>query len=133
MNAKPVILVVEDDAEMNDLECQLLAIYGMKSISAYSGVEALDLYASHDIDGVLLDVMLPEMDGFETCRRLRQKSDEKGTPLSIIIITAMVEADILEKTDAADADAMFSKPFSPDEVIEKLKSLLDPGQRESQQ
>ena len=115
-------MVVEDDAEMNELERQLLAIHGIESFPAYSGKEALELYDTRHVDGILLDVMLPEIDGFETCRRLRKKA---GNPmLPIIMITAMSDPTVADKGYSMGANALFPKPFSPDEVVDKPKSLL---------
>ena len=122
MTDAPVIMVVEDDAEMNELERQLLAIHGMESFPAYSGREALELYVTRKVDGVLLDVMLPEIDGFETCRRLRKLS--KNPTLPIIMITAMSDPTVTDKGYAMGANALFPKPFSPDEVVSKLQKLL---------
>jgi len=79
-------MVVEDDKEMNQLECELLQIHGMRAVPAYSGTEAVDIVARCDADAVLLDMMLPEMDGFECCRCLR---DLNSRNLPIVIITAL--------------------------------------------
>jgi two-component system response regulator VanR len=115
-------MVVEDDAEMNELERQLLAVHGIESFPAHSGREAIELFENRQVDGVLLDVMLPEIDGFETCRRLRQLSSNPTMP--IIMITAMSDPTVTDKGYAMGANALFPKPFSPDEVINKLQTLL---------
>ena len=122
ISGKPLILVVEDDAEMNELQRELLAIHGMESIPAYSGIEALELNQSSQIDAVLLDIMLPEMDGFETCENLR-RSDNCDIP--IIILTAMDSAECRQRGFAIGADAYFVKPFDPDEVVNTLHRLLE--------
>lgn len=122
ISGKPLIMVVEDDAEMNELQRELLAIHGMESVPAYNGIEALELNESSQIDAVLLDIMLPEMDGFETCERLRQCTN---CEIPIIILTAMDSADCRQRGFAAGADAYFIKPFDPDEVISNLRSLLE--------
>lgn len=115
-------MVVEDDAEMNELLRELLAIHGMESVPAYSGIEALEISQSSQVDAILLDIMLPEMDGFETCERLRM-GENRDIP--IIILTAMDSPECRQQGFAAGADAYFVKPFDPDEVITNLRSLLE--------
>ena len=117
-----VILVVEDDAEMNDLQRELLGIHGMDSIPAYSGTEALRLISEKQIAAVLLDIMLPEMDGFETCLRIRELPQGN---MPVLMVTAMDSPECRERGIAVGADAYFVKPFDPDEVITSLRDLLE--------
>jgi len=124
MQQRHVVMVVEDDCEMNELERELLDVYGLDGVPAYTGAEALDVIETCDADAVLLDVMLPEMDGFETCRRLRKRS---GKRLAIIMLTAMDGEDCRRRGFEAGANAYFTKPFNPDEVISALRALIDQG------
>ena len=117
-----VILVVEDDAEMNDLQRELLGIHGMDSIPAYSGTEALRIVSEQRITAVLLDIMLPEMDGFETCLRIRELP---GGNIPVLMITAMDSPECRERGFSVGADAYFIKPFDPDEVIMSLQNFLE--------
>lgn len=119
---RPIVLVVEDDVEMNDLEREFLAVRGLDSVPAYSGAQALEMYAQYRVDAILLDVMLPEMDGFECCRRLRQTTN-RATP--IVIVTALDGEDCRRRGYQAGANAYFAKPFDPDEVVETLCRLID--------
>jgi putative two-component system response regulator len=121
---KPLILVVEDDAEMNQLQRELLAIHGMDSLPAYSGTEAIAVDSERTPDAILLDVMLPELDGFETCIQLRQKQKEQDRHVPIIMLTAMDSDECRQRGFAAGADAYFIKPFDPDEVIKALQVML---------
>ena len=121
MNPRPLVMVVEDDEEMNRLQQELLASHGLDAVPAYTGTEALIVYQQSNADAVLLDVMLPEMDGFETCRRLRQTAPAH---LPIIIVTALDSDDCRERGRKAGANAYFSKPFDPNEVIDTIRSLL---------
>ena len=118
---EPLVMVVEDDSEMNALECELLATHGMRSVSAYTGKEALSVAEAHRADAVLLDVMLPEMDGFETCERLRSQS---GRALPIVMVTALDTDDCRQRGFDAGADAYFAKPFDPDEIVSTLRMLI---------
>ena len=122
MSDRPVVMVVEDDVEMNQLECEFLQVHGLDTVAAYNGVEAVELCHSSDADAVLLDLMLPEIDGFEICRRLRKK---QGKDLSIIIVTALDSDDCRQRGYEVGADAYFCKPFNPDEVIQTICLLLD--------
>jgi DNA-binding response OmpR family regulator len=121
MQAKPVVVVVEDDVELNQLQRELLAVHGMDSLPAYSGTEALEICRRCRTDAVLLDLMLPEMDGFETCRNLRRLDDRR---LPIVVITALDGEDCRRRGFEVGADAYFAKPFDPDEVIGTLRRLI---------
>jgi two-component system, OmpR family, phosphate regulon response regulator OmpR len=121
-NSRPVVMVVEDDVELNELEREFLALNGLSSVPAYSGAEALEVFNRCKADAILLDVMLPEMDGFETCRRLRN-SASRHTP--IVILTALDAEDCRTLGFQAGADAYFSKPFNPNEVVETLLNLIN--------
>ncbi len=120
----PVVMVVEDDVEMNALECELLSVYGFRTMSAYTGREAIDLCRRNCPDAVLLDVMLPEMDGFETCVHLRRQPADGA---AIVMISALAEADSREKGLASGADAYLTKPFDASQVISTLQSLIKPS------
>jgi DNA-binding response OmpR family regulator len=120
MPDRPVVMVVEDDQEMNELERELLQAYGMDSVPAYTGAEALEVFRRCRPGAVLLDVMLPEMDGFETCRRLR--AVEAGVP--IVMLTALDGDESRRRGFEVGANAYFCKPFDPDEVARKLTDLL---------
>jgi len=120
MKDRPVVLVVEDDEEMNLLQQDLLAAYGLDAVGAYTGAEALDLCERHDPDAILLDLMLPAMDGLEACKRLR----EGPRRIPIVIVTALDSDDCRSQGMEAGADAYFCKPFDPQEVVDELLRLL---------
>ena len=121
MSDRPLVMVVEDDREMNELECELLQIHGMSTISAYDGAEAVDLVRERPADAVLLDIMLPEMDGFECCRHLKA---DLTHDMPIVIVTALDTRDSREQGLAAGADAVFTKPFDPQEVVDTVRRLI---------
>ncbi|MBT3279491.1 MAG: response regulator transcription factor [Phycisphaerales bacterium] len=118
---QPTILVVEDDMEMNELQCELLALHGFASVPAYSGTEAIEHHCNGTIDAILLDVMLPEIDGFETCRRIRENTARQ---VPIIMLTALDTEDCRKRGFDAGADSYFVKPFNPAEVVNTLEMLL---------
>jgi DNA-binding response OmpR family regulator len=122
MNSRPVVMVVEDDAAMNELERDLLSVHGLDSVAAYTGPQAIEVSDRCNADAVLLDLMLPEMDGFETCARLRSS---RGKQLPIVILSALDGDDSRRRGLEAGADAYFVKPFDPDEVVDKLRQLIE--------
>jgi DNA-binding response OmpR family regulator len=119
MRDRPVVMVVEDDAEMNDLERELLAVNGLDAFPAYTGAEALEVFDPLKTDAVLMDVMLPEMDGFEACRKLRCIN---GVP--IIIVSALDSEDCRRRGFEVGANSYFTKPFDPDEIVSMIRKLI---------
>jgi PAS domain S-box-containing protein len=122
MKDKPVILVVDDISQNNDLLEAYLAPQGYEIIKAVSGEEALEKLAGNQIDLILLDVMMPGMDGFEVTRRIRQ--DKKTKLMPIILVTALKETEDRIKGIQAGCDDYISKPFNKMELLARVQSLL---------
>ena len=122
MKAKPVILVVDDLTQNNDLLEAYLTPQGYEVIKAVSGEEALEKIADNQIDLILLDVMMPGMDGFEVTRRIRQ--DKKNKLMPIILVTALKETEDRIKGIQAGCDDYISKPFNKMELLARIQSLL---------
>jgi len=122
MKAKPVILVVDDQTQNNDLLEAYLVPEGYEIIKATSGDEALAKLASNEIDLILLDVMMPGMDGFEVTRRIRQ--DKKNKLMPIILVTALKETEDRIQVIKAGCDDYISKPFDKMELFARIQSLL---------
>ena len=122
MKAKPVILVVDDISQNNDLLEAYLVPQGYEIIKAVSGEDALEKLASNQIDLILLDVMMPGMDGFEVTRRIRQ--DKKTKLMPIILVTALKETEDRIKGIQAGCDDYISKPFDKRELLARVQSLL---------
>ena len=121
MAGRPLVLVVEDDVELNQLERELLDVHGLDSLAAYTGPQAVEVSASCHADAILLDIMLPEMDGFETLRRLRMLN---GRYVPVVILSALDSEDCRRRGFETGADAYFAKPFDPDEVIQTIQNLI---------
>ena len=116
---KPGVLVVEDDPKTAELIRLYLDRDGYPVMVARNGREGLEFAKRHPIGLVLLDVMLPEMDGFDVCRLLRQESD-----MGIILVTARTEeADTLRALDLG-ADDYVTKPFRPRELVARVRAVL---------
>ncbi len=117
------ILIVDDDRlNIRILEGILNKIAGYVTAESYSGESALAVYDTFQPDLVLLDVMLPGIDGFETCRRLRQQYGEKCAP--VIFITAKSGSDDVVEGLGAGAVDYLPKPFKPKEVVARIRTHL---------
>ena len=122
MHQKPRILLVDDEPMNVALLEAMMVSRGYEAIPATNGIDALDLIRQENIDLVLLDIMMPEMDGFEVCRRI--KEDERLRDLPIIMLTALYSKQDRIKGIEAGAEDFISKPFDQGEVFARIKMLL---------
>ena len=113
------ILIVDDDSNI----CELLRLYlekeGFTAVIAHNGVVALDMFRREAPDLVLLDVMMPELDGWQVCREIRKTSD-----CPIIMLTA--KSEVFDKVLGLElgADDYIVKPFETKEVVARVKAVL---------
>ncbi len=127
MNDKKRILVVDDEPDFASIVQANLRKEGFEVEVAYDGVEAMEKVKKTTYDAIVLDVMMPEKDGYEVCSEL--KSDEKYRDIPIIMLTAV--ADHVGSTRYSHADGMsmeaedyLPKPASAEEISESVKSLI---------
>ena len=120
------VLVVDDDAKTVELVKLYLNRDGYKVLTAYNGVEALRLARESHPDLIVLDLMLPGIDGFEVCRTLRDESD-----VPIIMLTARTTDQDKLTGLGLGADDYVTKPFSPKELAARIRAVLRrlPGER----
>lgn len=113
------ILVIEDDKSIAELERDYLEINGFECDVAPDGVTGLDMARNSDYALVILDIMLPGMDGFEVCTKLRQEKE-----LPVIMLSA--KKDDIDKVRGLGlgADDYMTKPFSPNELVARVKSHI---------
>src|SRR4030095_9256251 len=116
------VLIVDDDPDIVRLVSYNLSHSGYEVQSATSGREALDLVQKQPPDLIVLDVMLPDVDGLEVCRTLRQQSPSRRIP--ILMLTARGEEIDRVVGFELGADDYVSKPFSPRELVLRVKSIL---------
>ena len=113
------ILVVDDDPHIRELVGVFLSQEGFTVAEAVNGLDALDRLEKSPADLVVLDVMMPEMDGFELCRELRDLYD-----MPLLMLTAMGETAQKVKGFALGTDDYLVKPFEPVELVARVKALL---------
>ena len=116
---KKNILVVEDEARLIEIVTDYLEDAGFNVIQARDGKKALEEFENNDVDLVILDIMLPELDGWTVCRRIRKKS---GVP--IIMLTAREEEDDKLMGFELGADEYVTKPYSPKVLVARVKTLI---------
>jgi len=116
------ILIVDDEPSIIVPLQFLMEQNGYEVMVAFSGEEAMETIARTPPDLVLLDIMLPVIDGFEVCQRVRENMDWQHIP--IILITALGSEINVAKGLALGANAYITKPFSNADVVRKVKDLL---------
>ena len=113
------ILVVDDEKPLREFISRNLAARGFHVFSAANGLEALAIFHAERLDLIILDVMMPHMDGLELCRRIRQRST-----VPILILTALgEEADKVAALDMG-ADDYLTKPFGVDELLARVRAIF---------
>ena len=127
MSEKKSILVVDDEPDFCSIVQMNLEKEGFAVELAYSGVEGLEKVYANPPDAIVLDIMMPEMDGYEVCKKL--KADEKYVDIPIILLTAVashVTSTRYSHRDgmSTEADDYIAKPASAEEITESIKRLL---------
>ena len=122
MMRKQNVLIVDDTPKNIQLVASILKPLGYGLFFATSGKEALEAAATHEIDLILLDVMMPDMDGFETARLL--KEDEIYKEIPIIFLTAKADEDSVEAGFNAGGVDYITKPFHNKELVARVKTHL---------
>ena len=116
------ILLVDDEPDLVSLLKKRLEINNYEVISASDGMEALRKAKKEKPDLIILDLMLPKMDGYKLCRML--KFDEKYKRIPIIMLTARVQEEDKKLGKETGANAYITKPFKPDVLLAKIEELL---------
>jgi len=113
------ILVAEDERDLNNVICNKLRASGYSVDACFNGTDALDYILFHRYDGVLMDIMMPGMDGYEVVRRLREKNN--ATP--VLFLTARDSTEDIVKGLDMGANDYLIKPFSFDELLARIRVM----------
>lgn len=124
MEDKYKILLVEDEENLRELLKYQLENAGYHVITANDGIEALNLARKHKIDLIILDLMLPKLDGYTVCRLLKFSEQYKKIPL--IMATARTNPEDKARGLEMGADFYLTKPINSKELLEKIEELLKP-------
>jgi putative two-component system response regulator len=119
---RPSVLVVDDLCSNLELLEAVFVNAGFEVFSALDASSALSIFESHEIDIAILDVMMPGMDGFELCRRLKSRTEKKFFP--VILLTALADRQSRITGLECGADDFISKPFDAAELTIKARSLI---------
>ena len=120
--AKQKILIVEDEESLLKLESILLTSKGYDVRGVSNGQEALEAIEEEKPDLVLLDIMLPEIDGFEVCQRIKENPKTRDIP--VIMLTAKKSREDMARGEKVGADWYITKPFKSVMVIETIQRFL---------
>ncbi|MBV8782165.1 MAG: response regulator [Phycisphaerae bacterium] len=115
----PQALVIDDDADMNSIVGAYVEMSGLDYRSAPNARQGLEEIERSKPDVVLLDVMLPDMDGFEVLRQIREHESTRKLP--VIMLTALRDPESMQRGRDAGASDYVSKPFDPDVLMQALK------------
>lgn len=122
------ILVVDDDLTMTNLMKALLTMEGHQATTVNESTKAVEIAATVNPDLITLDLMMPELTGFELCDLLR--GDPRFTHIPILIVSARDDSESKERAKAAGAREYLTKPFGVDQLLEKVNALTAPPKTE---
>jgi DNA-binding response OmpR family regulator len=121
------ILVIDDDPALLSMVTRMLTRIGASVATSETGMDGLALMERHTFDLLVLDLMLPDIDGFEILERLRQ--DPRYDSMPILILSALVNPETISKGLKMGADAYLTKPYLPNTLTDRVHSLLEKGRR----
>jgi CheY-like chemotaxis protein len=116
------VLIVDDNPQNVELLQAFLESLPVKLVTAVDGLDALKKVDEHQPDLVLLDIMMPQMSGFQVCRKL--KGDARTRDIQVLMVTALNELGDIEQANECGTDDFVSKPVNKIELLTRVKSLL---------
>lgn len=122
LDGPPAVLVADDEPDILELLVYRLRRSGYEVAAARDGAEALRLAQEQRFDLAVLDVMMPELDGYELTRRLRAQEQTRRIP--VILLTARAQSSDVAAGFGVGADDYLRKPFNPDELVARVRAVL---------
>lgn len=119
------IIIVDDEVMTRQMLRMLLELQGFEVIEAEDGIEALERTFKYRPDIMILDVMMPRMDGLTACRKLRSRPETADMP--VIMLSGKTQSNAAKEGLAAGADLYMSKPMKTDQLLSALRELLASG------
>lgn len=116
------ILIIDDEEEILRIMARMLESRGYEAISAVDGLDGLEKVRHSNPDLIILDVMLPKMDGYKVCKMLKLSDEYKKIP--VILLTARIEESDKKLAEELQYDAYITKPFDFNQLLTKIKELL---------
>ncbi len=116
------VMIVDDEKEILEITRRMLEKEGIKVITANSGKEALEILKKEKPDYIFLDIMMPEMDGWEVLRRIKEDPNLKDIPVAMLTVKPITESIEREEFDKYIVDYV-TKPFSKRDLIETIKQV----------
>ena len=117
------VLIIDDEAETCRMLSTALELFGFETAFALSGLEALDMMNGFKPEAIVLDLMMPGIDGFEVARRVRANPQTQSVP--IVVVTAMGEASAEQRAREAGATEFMHKPIGIAELADAIKKLTN--------
>ncbi|MCI0714566.1 MAG: response regulator [Chloroflexi bacterium] len=117
------LLIVDDEAATVDMLSTYLDLIGHETVGAFSGEEGLTSVYSEDPDLLILDLMMPDLEGFDVCKRLRESGDY--TALPILIISARFDQQSIDRAMGLGADSYLTKPIDLPKLTSEIMRLLE--------
>ncbi|MGQ0602689.1 MAG: response regulator [Anaerolineales bacterium] len=123
-DTKPIILIVDDDPDLANIMRMMLSHAGFEAHSVLSGQEALEWLEGRTPDLILLDLMMPDINGFTILRKVRSSEIIKNLP--VVILTAKADQKTRMESQSAGADAFLTKPINSKTLIDHVRRALGP-------
>ncbi len=119
---KKRILLADDEEDIKTVVAMFLEAQGYEVVTAFDGLDALEKVRTEKPDLILLDIMMPVLDGFEVCRRL--KENEETAKIPILILSAAAHVESVNRGLKAGAKDYIVKPFEPEKLVEKIEQFI---------
>ncbi|MBM3333928.1 response regulator [Candidatus Sumerlaeota bacterium] len=121
---KKRILVADDEEDVKEIIARILETQGYAVVTAYDGLDAVEKIRSEKPDLVLLDIMMPVLDGYEVCKRIQQ--DEQTANIPVVFLSAAADQEAVTRGMNAGAKDYVVKPFEPKKLLEKVNKVIGP-------